>query len=49
MIMESINKWYQSYFCFLSKNVLGLLVEKFNIKSIATPEKDLEEILGQSN
>ena len=34
---------------FLSKNVLGLLVEKFNIKPIATPEKDLEEILGQSN
>ncbi len=31
---------------FLSSNVLGVLVEKFGIKPITTPEQDLKEILG---
>lgn len=31
---------------FISPNVLNLLVEKFQIKPISTPEKDLEEILS---
>ncbi|MFP3983177.1 MAG: hydroxylamine reductase [Desulfurivibrionaceae bacterium] len=32
---------------FMSENVLNLLVEKFNIKPISTPEEDLKAILGQ--
>ena len=32
---------------FISHNVLNILVEKFNIKPITTPEKDLEDILGK--
>ena len=31
---------------FLSPNVLGILVEKFALKPISTPEKDMEAILG---
>ncbi len=31
---------------FISPNVLNVLVEKFNIKPISTPEADLETILG---
>ncbi len=31
---------------FLSENVLNLLVEKYNIKPITTPDEDLKEILG---
>jgi len=31
---------------FLSNNVLGILVEKFNLKPITTPEQDLKAILG---
>lgn len=31
---------------FVTPNVLQVLVDKFNIKPISTPEKDLEEILG---
>jgi hydroxylamine reductase len=31
---------------FISPNVLGVLVEKFNIKPISTPEADLKAILG---
>lgn len=31
---------------FVSPNVLNLLVEKFKIKPISTPEEDLKEILG---
>lgn len=31
---------------FISPNVLNVLVEKFNIKPISTPEADLEAILG---
>jgi len=31
---------------FLSSNVLSILVEKFNLKPITTPEKDLKAILG---
>lgn len=31
---------------FVSENVLNLLVEKYNIQPIRTPEEDLEEILG---
>lgn len=31
---------------FLSSNVLGILVEKFNLKPITTPEEDLKAILG---
>ena len=31
---------------FLSPTVLGILVEKFNLKPISTPEKDLKAILG---
>lgn len=31
---------------FISPNVLNVLVEKFNIKPISTPEKDLKAILG---
>jgi len=31
---------------FVSKNVLAILVEKFNIKPIGTPDGDLTEILG---
>jgi len=31
---------------FISPNVLGVLVEKFNIKPISTPEADLKTILG---
>ncbi len=30
---------------FITPNILNVLVEKFNIKPITTPEKDLEEIL----
>ena len=32
---------------FVSQNVLNILVEKFKIKPITTPEKDLEDILGK--
>lgn len=32
---------------FLSSNVLNVLVEKFGIKPISTPEQDLKEILGK--
>lgn len=32
---------------FFSKNVLDILVEKFNISLITTPEKDLKEILSK--
>ena len=32
---------------FISHNVLNILVEKFKIKPITTPEKDLEDILGK--
>jgi len=31
---------------FLSENVLNVLVEKFNIKPVTTPEKDMAEMLG---
>ena len=31
---------------FLSSNVLGILVEKFDLKPISTPEQDLKAILG---
>lgn len=31
---------------FLSQNVLNILIDKFNIKLITTPEQDLKEILG---
>ena len=31
---------------FISPNVLDILVQKFNIKPIKTPDKDLKEILG---
>ena len=31
---------------FISENVLNLLVEKFKIKPIKTPEEDLKSILG---
>jgi hydroxylamine reductase len=31
---------------FISPNVLNVLVEKFNIKPISTPEADLKAILG---
>lgn len=31
---------------FISSNVLNVLVEKFDLKPISTPEKDLEAILG---
>ncbi len=31
---------------FVSPNVLNILVEKFKIKPVTTPEKDLKEILG---
>lgn len=31
---------------FLSSNVLGILVDKFNLKPITTPEADLKAILG---
>lgn len=31
---------------FLSANVLNILVEKFDIKPVSTPEKDLQAILG---
>ncbi len=31
---------------FVSKNILNVLVEKFNLTPISTPEKDLEKILG---
>lgn len=31
---------------FISHNVLNILVKKFKIKTITTPEKDLEKILG---
>jgi len=31
---------------FQSRNVLGVLVEKFGIKPITTPEADLKAILG---
>ena len=31
---------------FLSSNVLNVLVEKFNLKPITTPEEDLKAILG---
>ena len=31
---------------FLSSNVLGILVEKFDLKPITTPEEDLKAILG---
>ncbi|MDD2443615.1 MAG: hydroxylamine reductase, partial [Desulfotomaculaceae bacterium] len=31
---------------FISPNVLNVLVDKFNIKPISTPEADLEAILG---
>ena len=31
---------------FVSPNVLNILVDKFKIKPISTPEKDLKEILG---
>jgi hydroxylamine reductase len=31
---------------FLSPTVLNVLVEKFNIKPISTPEADLKAILG---
>ena len=31
---------------FVSPNVLDILVEKFKIKPITTPEQDLKEILG---
>lgn len=31
---------------FLSENVLQVLVDKFNLKPISTPEADLQEILG---
>ena len=31
---------------FLSPNVLGVLVEKFGIRPISTPEEDLKTILG---
>lgn len=31
---------------FLTPNVLKVLVEKFNLKSVSTPEQDLQEILG---
>jgi hydroxylamine reductase len=30
---------------FLTKNILNILVEKFNLKPINTPEADLNEIL----
>ncbi len=32
---------------FISPNVLDILVKKFNISPISTPEKDLEKILGK--
>jgi len=32
---------------FLSPNVLKVLVDKFNIKPISTPEADLKQIFGQ--
>ena len=32
---------------FVSQNVLNILVEKFKIKPITTPEKDLQDILGE--
>ena len=32
---------------FVSQHVLNILVEKFKIKPITTPEKDLEDILGK--
>ena len=31
---------------FISPNVLNVLVEKFNIKPVSTPEADLKAILG---
>ena len=31
---------------FISYNVLDVLVEKFGLRPITTPERDLEEILG---
>jgi len=31
---------------FLSSNVLGVLVERFGLKPISTPEEDLKAILG---
>ena len=31
---------------FVSSNVLNILVEKFNITPISTPEADLKKILG---
>ena len=31
---------------FVSPNVLSILIEKFKIKSITTPDKDLKDILG---
>lgn len=32
---------------FISPNVLNILIEKYNIKQITTPEHDLQEILGE--
>lgn len=34
---------------FISPNVLNVLIDKFSIKTISTPEKDLAEIFGSSN
>jgi len=31
---------------FITPNVLNVLVEKFNVAPITTPEEDLKEILG---
>lgn len=32
---------------FITPNILQVLVDKFNIKPITTPESDLQEILGK--
>ena len=34
---------------FVSSNVLSILVEKFGLKPITTPEEDLKTILGETN
>ena len=34
---------------FISSNVLSILVEKFGLKPITTPEEDLKTILGETN
>lgn len=33
---------------FLSSNVLGILVEKFQLHPITTPEEDMKAILGNN-